>query len=96
VTSNKRCKPERRKIVAAVIMENGITDKEFFGNARLEHIVQVRKEAIRRLAKDGAYYAEIARLIGREVSIVRYHLDPKITARRKIYYHNRYMRLRQC
>jgi hypothetical protein len=70
----KRPKPSRKKIVLQVIFDHGITEKEFFSNSRLPHIVSTRKDAIIRLDADGAYASEIAKLIGREASIIRYHL----------------------
>lgn len=54
-----------------------------------------RRDAIRRLAADGAYKQEIADLIGRDVSIVRYHLDPDNQRRyRGKYYKDRWKALK--
>lgn len=90
----RRNKPARKKIIIEILKEFNISEKVFFGPTRSANEVAARKAAIRRLSADGAYYSEIARLIKRDVTIVKYHLFDAEAHRRRVYYQNRYQQMR--
>lgn len=90
-------KPLRKRIVNQVIQEYQVSEQDFFSNTRVPNVVRARKKAIKLLLLDGAYPAEIARLIGREISIVRYHIqdmDPETKRIRKERYAQWWLNLR--
>lgn len=92
----KRRKPARKKIVQAVIEKHCLTPEMFFSDTRWAPVVLARRDAIRQLWADGAYKQEIAELIGRDVSIVNYHLDPENQKRsRSKYYKDRWSELKK-
>lgn len=79
------------EIVESIIATHAVNAEQFFSRSRVAEAVSARTSAIRALKETGFNNAAIGRLIGKDVTSVRYWVKPerraKQMARGLEYYH---------
>ena len=71
-----------KAIIEKLLLQHGVSESDFFGDSIHAHVINARRAAILALNEAGLDNPQIAKAVGRDITTVRYWLNPAQRERR--------------